>query len=266
MQRLRRISKSWRKRSVLTRSSERESRKQRRCQGISGQPRGAAFQKEARLSIRDYVQNTIRRVAEFFEDQWFDRSRKVRTSGDVSLLKSGIAPDQFRDSEWYQPARPRHIRRALREMPVQDVSGFSYIDLGSGKGRSVFVAAELPFRQIIGVEFSPLLYEQSRANLRSFRYQPGGSKHIESLHQDARDFTFPQGDLVLYLFNPFGRETMQRVLENLDYARRQRPCHLVVILLWPKCGDQVAALEGMHLRREARQYQIFEAAPLTAPA
>ncbi len=211
------------------------------------------------MNVRDHVQRIVRVVAEFFEDQWFDRSRNVRTSGDVSLLAAGIAAEQFQDSEYYMPARPAHIRKALREMPVQEVSGFSYVDLGCGKGRSLFVAAELPFKQIIGVELSPVLHKQSCLNVRRFRPRTRGCTHIKSVHQNAKDFTFPPGNIVLYLFNPFGSTTMQRVLNNLDTSRKRHPCHVTVILLWPRCGDQVAALEGMHLRCETRQYQIFEA-------
>jgi SAM-dependent methyltransferase len=206
----------------------------------------------------DHVRRIVRLTDEFFEDRWFDLTRNVRTSGDTSLLAAGIAADDFHDSEYYVPARPRHIRQALREMPVQDVTGFSYVDLGSGKGRTLFVAAELPFKQIIGVELSCLLHQQACANIRSFRSSTQGCRHITSLHQNAKDFTFPEGHIVLYLFNPFGSATMQCVLNNLKASLQRRPCHIIIILLWPRCGDQVAAIEGMHLRRETRQYQIFE--------
>jgi hypothetical protein len=65
------------------------------------------------------------------------------------------------------------------------------------------------------------------------------------------------------MFNPFGAATMRCVLDNLDTARKRHPCHMIIILLWPRCGDQVAALEGMKLWRETPQYQIFESgAPL----
>ena len=67
------------------------------------------------------------------------------------------------------------------------------------------------------------------------------------------------------MFNPFGRATMQHVLQNLDRTRHRQPTHLIVVLLWPRCQDQVAALEGMRLHRETEQYQIFAAPPLTPP-
>ena len=209
--------------------------------------------------MRDGLERIVRAVAEFFEDQWFDLTRNVRTSGDVSLRSAGIATDELKDSESYQPARPAHIRQALREMPVHDVSHFSYVDLGSGKGRTLFVAAELPFRQITGVEFSRRLHGEACANIRRFRARKRGCGNITSLHANAKDFVFPEGKMVLYLFNPFGFATMQHVLDNLEASLRRYPRHTIILLLWPRCADQVARVAGMQLRWETKQYQIFEA-------
>jgi hypothetical protein len=76
---------------------------------------------------------------------------------------------------------------------------------------------------------------------------------------NAKDFAFPEGELVLYLFNPFGSATMRWVLRNLEASLQRHPRHVIIILLWPRCADQVATLQGMQLFRETRQYQIFEA-------
>ncbi len=209
------------------------------------------------MKVRYWAGDVVRGVAEFFEDQWFDRTRNVRTSGNLSLGDSGLAASG--DSEWYQPARPAHIRRALRELSVRDLSGYSYVDLGSGKGRSLFVAAELPFRQITGVELSRRLHEVACANIGRFRYRTQGCTDLRSRNENASEFVFPEGKLVLYLFNPFGAGTMRQVLGNLETSLTRNPRHVVVVLLWPRCEDQVAAMEGMHLLRKRKEYQIFEA-------
>ncbi len=215
------------------------------------------------LNLWYRIEPTVRAIREFSQDQWFDRTRHVRTSGDVSLRTAAINAEEHPDSEFYMPARPAHIRKALREILGRDLTTYSYVDLGCGKGRSLFVAAEFPFQQITGVELSPVLYEQCQSNLRSFRWRKRACTQIRSLHQNAQDFAFPGGNLVLYMFNPFGRTTMLEVLQNLDDARRREPCHVVIVLLWPRCQDQVAALEGMRLSHETKEYQIFEAAPLS---
>ncbi len=205
----------------------------------------------------DAFEPAIRYVREFLDDLWFDRTRNVRTSGNVTLQAAGLRTDQHPDSELYQPARPGHIRQALRDVPADDLCEFTFVDLGSGKGRTLFVAAEFPFKQIVGVEFSSLLHEQALRNLRNFRSGRAACRNILALHGNAKDFVFPQGKLVLYLFNPFGRETMQHVLDHLAASLRQDPREVVIVLLWPRCEDQVAAIHGMRLTRRTREYQIF---------
>lgn len=77
-------------------------------------------------------------------------------------------------------------------MPVRDVSDFTYVDLGCGKDRSLFAAAELPFKRIIGVELSKLLYRQCCANLRSFRLRNKQScRQVEGVQANAKDSVFP---------------------------------------------------------------------------
>ena len=82
---------------------------------------------------------------------------------------------------------------------------------------------------------------------------------IESVLADAGEFQFPAGDLVIYLFNPFGAETMGRVLGNLARCLAETPRHVVVVLLWPEHGAMVAALPGMRRVRGTRRHEVYEA-------
>ena len=65
--------------------------------------------------------------------------------------------------------------------------------------------------------------------------------------------------MVLYMFNPFGAATMQKVLDTLQESLQKRPRHTVVILLWPQCEDLVARVEGMRLIGSTRRFKMFEA-------
>ncbi len=211
------------------------------------------------MKLRYRLQGYGRAVSEFVQDQWFDRTRRVWTAGNVSLHRAGIARPA--DSELYVPARPWQVRRALAAVPVADASAYTYVDLGSGKGRTLFVAAEVPFREVVGVEFSRPLHDRAAANVRTFRHRGRRSGPIRSVHLNAVDFAFPPGPLVIYLFNPFGAQTMRLVLDNLAASLRHGPRHVVVVLLWPKCGDQVARVPGMRLVDQWQWCQVFEAHP-----
>ncbi len=211
------------------------------------------------MTIPDRLQTAARLTAEFFQDQWFDRTRNVRTSGEVSLRSAGADLAVAADSEAYQPARPAHIRQALRDLPVSDVSKFTYIDLGSGKGRTLFIAAEQLFHHIVGVELTPVLHAQACANVRRFRWQKGGCRRIDPVQQNATDFVFPAGKIVLYMFNPFGVATVRQVLQHLMQDLQQHPRHVVIVLFWPQWENEVATLPGMQLWRRTEAYCIYEA-------
>lgn len=192
------------------------------------------------------------------EEWWFDRSRGVRTAGNASFRQAGDAVGSGGgDGEIYVPARAANGRAALREARVKDRAATTFIDLGSGKGRMLFVAAEMGFGRCVGVEFSRSLHGHAVENIGRFRGR--GAGQIESVLADAGEFAFPAGALVVYLFNPFGAETMGRVMANLTRSMAEAPRHVVVVLLWPELGAMVAAVPGMRLVKATRRHEVYEA-------
>ena len=58
----------------------------------------------------------------------------------------------------YQPTESalfHEMLEALREQIHLDFHDFVFVDLGSGKGRTLLMASEYPFRRIVGVELLP---------------------------------------------------------------------------------------------------------------
>ena len=105
---------------------------------------------------------------------------------------------------------------------------FTFIDLGSGKGRVLLMASDYPFKSIVGVEFMPDLHRAAQKNIASYSNDRQRCRQIESVCMDARDFHFPSGPLVVYLFNPFSESTFVQVLENLHRSVEQaaRPVYI----------------------------------------
>lgn len=85
--------------------------------------------------------------------QWFDWRYQVKTCGDEDPRKLAVVGENASHAIPYIPTTPGSGRHMLRDLPVTDLSGYTFIDMGSGKGRMLLLAAELPFRRIIGVEF-----------------------------------------------------------------------------------------------------------------
>ena len=85
----------------------------------------------------------------------------------------------------------------------EDFSSFTFIDLGCGKGRTLIVASRLGFGKVVGVEFAPGLAETARKNLAGLALHD-----VVIVQADAVDFSFPNSDLIVYLFNPFSGEVL----------------------------------------------------------
>lgn len=91
----------------------------------------------------------------------------------------------------------------------------TFVDVGSGMGRVVLLAARRPFRQIIGVEISPALHQIACENRQRFPAAGVRCRDIRLVRADAASFTFPRGDLVVYLYNPFRSEVFEPMLDAL---------------------------------------------------
>ena len=97
-------------------------------------------------------------------DQAFDREFSVETAGIVRLKNLSVA-----DSSWvygidYEPISEGLFHAALGELDIP-FEEFTFVDLGSGKGKALLLAAAYPFKQVIGVEIAPDLNTAAETNI-----------------------------------------------------------------------------------------------------
>ena len=119
----------------------------------------------------------------------------------------------------YLGIAPSAFRQALASLHLQ-FEEFTFVDLGCGKGRALIVAAEFPFRHLLGVEFVPELCRIAHANIAS---NPQWAARISILNQDASRVIYPNTPLVVFLFDPFLAPVLRRVLANLERQLRKSP-------------------------------------------
>ncbi|MFQ5625226.1 MAG: hypothetical protein ACE5FM_01055 [Methyloligellaceae bacterium] len=99
------------------------------------------------------------RLHHAFWDRWFEPFEKVATSG--FLLKEDLAPvdtSNLDHAREYVPS-PRLVVHWLLDGLKEDLSQYSFVDFGSGRGRVLLAAAERPFLAVRGIEFSSKLHE-----------------------------------------------------------------------------------------------------------
>src|SRR5258708_30693158 len=125
----------------------------------------------------------------------------------------------------YQPSEPaifHEMLDALQQVGL-DFRDFTFIDLGSGKGRTLLMASDYPFRRIVGIELLPALHRIAQENLGEYRCEGQKSFALESVCADAREFVFPAEPSVLYLFNPLPEAGLRKVMANLEASMRPHP-------------------------------------------
>ncbi|HEY4360626.1 MAG TPA: class I SAM-dependent methyltransferase [Bryobacteraceae bacterium] len=206
-------------------------------------------------------------MAVYADGWWFDFTRGVKTAGSLGLETLELA-GTTQEGFMYHPSGVRAARGAIRAVPVQDYSQFTFVDFGSGKGRVLFLAAEFPFRKITGVEFARELHGVAEANIRRFRERKPRSVEIESTRQNALDFPFPPDRLVLFFFNPFPVAVMRRVLENLRSSLAENPREAFVVLLYPdEHGPLADSLPWLRICEGGSRRRIYEGVlPTARPA
>ena len=131
-----------------------------------------------------------------------DRELGIDTAG---KLPGGVAAAEFGTRAQiypYHPVAPAAFNEMMGCLPP-DISSFSFIDVGSGTGRAVVLAARRPFAEVIGVEISQRLHRIAAKNLQKI----GTSLHaaVEIVNRDARRFVFPTKPSVIFFFNSLGK-------------------------------------------------------------
>lgn len=162
----------------------------------------------------------------------------------------------------YQPTEPELFYQMLGSLQEQmrqnalDFSQFTFLDLGSGKGRTLLMASHYPFRRIVGVELLPALHRIAQENLATYKNEKQQCFALESICGDATTFFLPQEPLVIYLFNPFTESGLRRFAANLrdSLGTHSRP---VFMLYHNPLLEHLLADVPLQKIAGSHQYSIF---------
>ena len=181
----------------------------------------------------------------------------------------------------YQPTDPAAFAEMMASLPI-DFRQFTFVDLGSGKGRTLLMAAEYPFRRIVGVEILPELHRVAEENVRAYLERKVGIRvgasegadganletpeaaslqesqvRIECVCADARDYEFPAEPLVLYLFNPISQAGLVRVVTNLERSLREHPRDVYILYHNPLLEHVLAQSPALERIGGPHQFAIY---------
>ena len=172
-------------------------------------------------------------TATWAQRRYFDWRHNVRTTGDMGLAEMDAVSRDTSLSGEYHPIHPRAAGRILSQLPAIDHSKYTFIDLGSGKGLMLLMAAEYPYAEIHGVEFSRKLHDVAERNIANYRNPRQRCFNLKSFNVDAKDYAFPRTPLVVYIFNSFRHELLRQVLQNLDRSLEEVPRDVLIVYMHP---------------------------------
>jgi SAM-dependent methyltransferase len=161
----------------------------------------------------------------------------------------------------YQPTQADLFHKmieALLEQTHADFQNFVFIDLGSGKGRTLLMASDYPFRRIIGVELLPALHQAAQENLSKYRSESQKCFALESICADATEFLLPAEPTVLYLFNPFPESGLRHLIANLEKSLRVHPRRVYVLYHNPLLGHMLNQSAALSKIGGTHQYAMYQ--------
>ncbi|HEY8228218.1 MAG TPA: class I SAM-dependent methyltransferase [Pyrinomonadaceae bacterium] len=162
----------------------------------------------------------------------FDWQHGVRTCGNANLADLTLVGQNADHAVHYHPAHPKFLFEVFTSLEI-DYPFFTFIDLGSGKGRALLVASEFSFSEVLGVEFAAELHEIACRNIQCYQSKTQKCKNVRSLNLDAAEFEVPPTPLVLYLFNPFRPGVLIPVLQRLQRSLDSHPRDVTLIYAAP---------------------------------
>ena len=116
---------------------------------------------------------------------------------------------------------------------------FAFVDMGSGKGRALLVASEFAFTKIVGIELSPQLHRIAEENIKRYRPASQQCTAFQLRCMNVVDYVYGPEPLVLFLFDPFGLETLRSVIANLERSLSASPREAYVVYIYPQFEDEL---------------------------
>jgi SAM-dependent methyltransferase len=141
----------------------------------------------------------------------FDMNYNVSTEEHVGLsLLNPININNLKHAIEYQPTPIGYLETLYKNLSLRSEE-MTFVDLGCGKGRACFYATRR-YKKIIGIDFSPLIIDQAKKNLMTFRNT--SEAEIDFQVGDARTYRLPNEQSLVYLCNPFDEYILKDFLDN----------------------------------------------------
>jgi SAM-dependent methyltransferase len=190
-------------------------------------------------------------AASAIEDSMFDLRYGTETSGVVDSDRLEPTLANRTHAVRYKATKGRPFLRLLARLNLPD--GCTFVDVGSGKGKVLLLAAQHRFRRVVGLEFSPSICAQARRNIDLFGRTTKLRSPIEIVEGDATQYVLAGDENVFFLYNPFDAVILKQFVDNIRRSLLEHPRPIWFIYSVPL---HAAVLEQSGLFRPAEAFDI----------
>ena len=192
-----------------------------------------------------YGQEVMRNQIRWIYNSGFDLAYGISTSERRDINPG--EPSTFADQIKYVPID--YLALAYLFKPMMFARQDVFVDIGCGLGRAVLMASRRPIQHAIGVEYDQNLSKRARENAARLR---GRRAPVDILCMDAIEADYSAATII-WMYNPFGEQTMKAVLDRIGASLIRAPRHLLIAYANPRLAPLLDAQNWVR-RREERQF------------
>ena len=183
-----------------------------------------------------------------YKEREFDRKWGVDTSGRIDLSDLGDVTGETADhGTRYEAISPEAFHEVVEHFDRRvGLEGLTFIDYGSGKGRTLLLASDYPFEKIIGIEISETLNRVAEKNLQVYQKPDRRCLDCEALVSDALLYEPPNKPTVFYFYHPFEGPLLSKVLDQIESSLKKHPRKAWVLYVGPMYDDVMEAKTFLH--------------------
>lgn len=160
------------------------------------------------------ILRTLQRIHYFIDGYIFDSFHKIETASPLRWEESGLEISKTDNASMYDSILISYLRKLFRVLRTDP--GKVFVDFGCGKGRVLMIASEFGFREVRGIEFSPVSCGIARKNCLVYKAKSKTNTEFTIIESDVLDYTIRGDEDIFYLYHPFTGKILRQVLVNIS--------------------------------------------------
>ena len=193
---------------------------------------------------------------ELYLGKKFDLKYGIETRRHIASWDLKIISENKKYAFRYEPIPIREFYSSMKNLQIK-FEDYIFIDVGAGKGRALLLASNFPFKELIGIEFSKEIYNIAKNNIDRFKYVNKKS-NFNLRYEDAIAYSFPDENIVLFLYNPFDGKVLYDFIDNIRQHIEITKKDFIIIYHYPMYSNLYDKQSFLELQITTKEYRIYK--------